>query len=72
MYYKISWRLNQILGKKGIVKRYKEILYKGTNILTGEHISQKVSGFHARVLQHEIDHLDGVLYIDKAIYIEDV
>ncbi len=30
--------------------------------LDGESIDREVGGFHARVLQHEIDHLDGVLY----------
>ena len=53
------------LGLRGVVSRYTTIKYNGINIETGRLVEGPVHGFHARVLQHEIDHLDGVLYIDK-------
>lgn len=48
-------------GLTGLVPRYTKI---GLRALTpsGERLEREVSGFHARVLQHECDHLDGVLY----------
>jgi peptide deformylase len=48
-------------GMRGIVPRYLKIHYTGVD----QHetaIDRKVSGFHARVVQHECDHLDGILY----------
>jgi len=45
----------------GVVPRYKSIRYAGFDQL-GERIERMVEGFHARVVQHECDHLDGVLY----------
>lgn len=48
-------------GMRGLVPRYRKIRYVGYNQL-GETIDREVSGFHARVVQHECDHLDGVLY----------
>ena len=33
--------------------------------LGGEPITQEATGFHARVVQHEIDHLNGVLFLDR-------
>ena len=50
-----------IPGMRGVVSRPAEIRYSGYNEL-GEHFSREVGGFHARVVQHECDHLDGVLY----------
>ena len=32
---------------------------------SGKPVAFEVSGFHARVLQHEIDHLDGLVYLDR-------
>lgn len=49
----------------GYVKRYKSIMVCA-NIETGEKMSFFFSGLLARVVQHEIDHLDGILFIDKA------
>lgn len=43
------------------VPRYRQIRYRGLNA-QGEAFSREVEGFHARVVQHECDHLDGVLY----------
>ena len=48
-------------GLAGIVPRYSQIHYRGLTPL-GEKIERRAHGFHARVVQHECDHLDGVLY----------
>ena len=48
-------------GMRGIVPRYREIRYQGFD-QNGDIIDREVSGFHARVVQHECDHLDGILY----------
>ncbi len=48
-------------GMRGIVPRYCNIRYQGYDQF-GNVIEREVSGFHARVVQHECDHLDGVLY----------
>ena len=48
-------------GMRGIVPRYTRLHYKGFDQY-GKAIDRLVSGFHARVVQHECDHLDGVLY----------
>jgi len=50
-----------IPGLSGVVPRFKRIRYNGLSP-TGEVVEREASGFHARVVQHEIDHLDGVLY----------
>ncbi|MGY9005363.1 MAG: peptide deformylase [Alphaproteobacteria bacterium] len=46
---------------QGIVPRFTHIRYSGVG-LDGKPIKREAKGFHARVLQHECDHLDGVLY----------
>jgi len=48
-------------GLRGLVPRHARLRYQGFTE-RGEPIDRKVSGFHARVVQHECDHLDGVLY----------
>jgi len=48
-------------GLRGLVPRYKRIRYSGFD-QRGVAILREVEGFHARVVQHECDHLDGVLY----------
>jgi len=48
-------------GMRGVVPRYTRIRYAGFGA-HGEVIDRTVDGFHARVVQHECDHLDGVLY----------
>jgi peptide deformylase len=48
-------------GLRGIVPRHLRIRYTATG-LDGEPIAYEVEGFHARVVQHDCDHLDGVLY----------
>ena len=48
-------------GMRGIVPRYQHIRYRGFDE-HGEPVEREASGFHARVVQHECDHLDGILY----------
>lgn len=48
-------------GLRGLVPRYTELIYRGVG-LDGQVIERRAKGFHARVVQHECDHLDGVLY----------
>lgn len=48
-------------GMRGIVPRYQRLHYTGFDQF-GKPIDRLVSGFHARVVQHECDHLDGILY----------
>lgn len=53
-----------IPGITGYVPRWEEIMLYYTNI-NGNNIQKKISGFHARVVQHEVDHLHGYTYINK-------
>ena len=48
-------------GLRGLVPRYQDIRYSGLDP-AGETVSRTASGRHAVVVQHECDHLDGVLY----------
>jgi len=48
-------------GLRGMVPRHRRLRYRGHDE-SGRPIDRTVSGFHARVVQHEVDHLDGVLY----------
>jgi peptide deformylase len=48
-------------GLRGLVSRYAHLRYTGYDP-KGKPIDREVSGFHARVVQHECDHLDGILY----------
>ena len=48
-------------GMRGIVPRFRDIRYQGYD-QHGSRIDREASGFHARVVQHECDHLDGILY----------
>ncbi len=50
-----------IPGMCGRVPRFQHIRYRGFSA-EGESIEREVSGFHARVVQHECDHLNGLLY----------
>ncbi len=67
-----SWRKKKdeegclsIPGKFGLVKRSKIIKVKALDE-NGKEIKFKAKDIFARVIQHEVDHLDGVLFIDKA------
>jgi peptide deformylase len=48
-------------GLRGVVPRWQRIRYQGFD-LAGQQIDREAQGFHARVVQHECDHLQGVLY----------
>jgi peptide deformylase len=48
-------------GLRGSVPRYTQLHYEGVDQY-GNRISRDVDGFHARVVQHEVDHLLGILY----------
>jgi peptide deformylase len=48
-------------GMRGFVPRYRRLRYTGFDH-AGAPIDRSVSDFHARVVQHEVDHLDGILY----------
>src|SRR5450830_1527272 len=48
-------------GLRGLVPRHAHVRYQGQDEY-GALIDRSVSGFHARVVQHECDHLDGILY----------
>ena len=50
-----------IPGMRGLVERPARIHYRGFDQL-GNEIDREVDGFHACVVQHECDHLDGILY----------
>ena len=48
-------------GMRGMVPRHKRLRYRGFDP-AGVEIDRTAEGFHARVVQHECDHLDGILY----------
>lgn len=48
-------------GMRGLVPRFTRLRYQGFD-REGAPIDRTVEGFHARVVQHEVDHLDGILY----------
>jgi peptide deformylase len=48
-------------GMRGVVPRFARVRYRGFDE-NGDAIDRSVEGFHARVVQHECDHLDGILY----------
>ncbi len=52
-------------GKYGIVQRHKKVTVRALN-RHGRKIEMEVKNFPAFVVQHEVDHLDGILFIDKA------
>ena len=58
-------------GKYGQVRRHKIVTLKYLNE-GGQEQKLKASGLLARIIQHEIDHLDGILFIDKAKELTDI
>jgi peptide deformylase len=48
-------------GMRGLVPRFRDLRYTGVDA-SGTPIDRTVKDFHARVVQHEVDHLDGILY----------
>lgn len=59
-----------VRGKSGIVKRPMNVTVKAFDRF-GKPFTVKASGFLARAFCHENDHLDGIIYIDKALDIEE-
>ena len=53
-----------IPGMLGLVRRYSKIKYSGYD-LKGNIISKEAEDLHARIVQHEFDHLNGILYIHR-------
>ena len=53
-----------VAGFAALVPRYREVEVTGLDE-TGEPITWRVKGWPARILQHEFDHLNGTLYIDR-------
>lgn len=53
-------------GKYGLIKRWRSVKVRAQT-LDGKPFTLEAKGFLAQIFQHEIDHLNGVLYIDKAI-----
>lgn len=51
-------------GMRGVVSRYQKIQYSGYTP-DGSRIQVDAEGFHARVVQHECDHLDGIIYTQR-------
>jgi peptide deformylase len=50
----------------GVVPRFERIRVRALD-RSGKPVDFEASGFHARVLQHEIDHLDGLVYLDRML-----
>ncbi len=53
-----------IPGMSGLVRRFKQIKYSAID-LNGNKVSGEAEGLHARVIQHEFDHLNGILYTSR-------
>src|ERR1700744_6327373 len=53
-------------GMRGLVPRFHKLRYQGFD-QHGNPIDRTVEGFHARVVQHEVDHLDGILYPQRIL-----
>ena len=53
-----------IPGLRGLVPRHERIKVRARTV-AGETVSLTADGFHARVLQHEFDHLDGIVFLDR-------
>jgi peptide deformylase len=52
-------------GLVGEVERHEQVLIRGINRF-GKQVRVNASGWLARIFQHEMDHLDGILYVDRA------
>lgn len=53
-----------IPGYRGLVPRSKRVIFEAT-LPDGRQVRRTLKGFEARVLQHEVDHLDGCFYVDR-------
>ncbi|KVW93370.1 peptide deformylase [Thiobacillus denitrificans] len=57
-------------GMRGLVPRHSDLRYQGFDP-AGQPVDRSVSGFHARVVQHEVDHLHGILYPMRILDLRD-
>jgi peptide deformylase len=55
-------------GLVGDVDRFTQIIVRGKN-RRGQPVHYNINGWLARIFQHEIDHLDGILFTDRAIHV---
>ena len=55
-----------IPGMLGLVKRPSSIIYEGFD-MNGNKVQQKAEGRHARIVQHECDHLDGIVITHRLV-----
>jgi len=60
-----------IPGIRALVPRYQEIAIRYTDT-DGQSVGQTLNGFVARVFQHEIDHLEGLVYLDRVLDNRDI
>lgn len=58
-------------GLRGLVPRYTWVAYEGI-LPDGSVLAREVEGWHARVVQHELDHLDGILYPQRMTDLKDL
>ncbi len=58
-----------IPGYRGYVERWQHIAYTALDI-DGRPLQGEATGLHARIIQHEVDHLDGILYTDRTDQVE--
>ncbi|MEZ5845693.1 MAG: peptide deformylase [Geminicoccaceae bacterium] len=56
-----------IPGIRGIIPRYRVVRYDGID-RDGKPLSGEASGLFARILQHEVDHLDGILFPERLVH----
>lgn len=59
-----------VRGKQGVVERPMKVTVKAQDRF-GNPFTVKATGFLARAFCHEYDHLDGILYVDKAVSVEE-
>ena len=58
--------LNSVDGYRAVVERYLDVEVSGLDRY-GQPVKVDASGWQARILQHECDHLEGTLYVDKMV-----
>ncbi len=51
-------------GLRGLVYRHGSLVMTGFDV-DGDEVRLRAEGFHARVIQHEVDHLDGIVFLDR-------
>ena len=56
-----------VLGDGVDIRRFESVTVTGYDAITNKNVLIKASGFEAAILQHELDHMDGILITDKAV-----